>query len=104
MALGERQLSFNIEPAKVRVAGRNRPAEVITGELKLKGELIVEEDLEHGDALAITVATADGRVIAQHYAEVDRPPAFAPIEEKDVGLIGYARVHTGKIGDRVGAP
>jgi hypothetical protein len=95
----EQQLSFNIAPKQIRRGGRQEPADVLGGELKLKGALRVDESLNHGDELLVTVADRDGRIISRAYLEVDRPPTFTPIEEKDIGLIGYSRVHTAAVSD-----
>lgn len=93
------QLSFDVAPRTIIVAGEQAPAPLLGGNLKLKGELRADVNLEHGDELTVTVADADGNVIAQAVAEVDRPPSFAPVQERDIGLIGYVRAHTAKLGD-----
>lgn len=99
MSTRHRQLTFDVAPRKVRRAGEDVPAEVLGGELKIKGGLRCDTNLEHGDELVIIVQGAGGEVLARCYAEVAAPPSFAPIEERDVGLIGYSRVHTAKVGD-----
>lgn len=90
------QLSFDVVPATIQRGGRSEPAEVLGGELKIKGALRLDANLQHGDPLIITVTGADGEILAATRAEVAAPPSFAPIEEKDIGLIGYSRVHTAK--------
>jgi hypothetical protein len=99
MGISSRQLSFDVEPRTIRRAGEDVPAEVLGGALKLKGELRLDHNLEHGDELVVTVTGPDGELLARAMAEVAAPPSFVPIEEKDVGLIGYARVSTAKLGD-----
>ena len=100
MSLLDRQLSFDVVPRpRTNLRGETVPTEILGAELKLKGELRIPVNLEHGDALLVTVTGPDGEVLARQEAEVSAPPTFAPIEEKDLGLIGYARVHTAKIGD-----
>lgn len=69
----------------------------IAGEVKIAGALRVDEDLNHGDELIITVATADGRVLSRAYAAVAAPPPLLPIEDPDLGLLGYMRSHKVKI-------
>lgn len=91
----DRQLSFAIAPA---LAGRE-PATVLNAEVKLKGSLHVATNLDHGDELVVTVTGADGEVLAQHRAEVSKPPTFEPIVDRG-DLLGYTRVHTAAIGDR----
>jgi hypothetical protein len=90
------QLSFDVAPRQTR---KGQPAEVLGGELKIKGALSLNANLEHGDALTVTVANADGLVLTQSVLEVAAPPSFAPIEDKDLGLLGYSRVHTAKLAD-----
>jgi hypothetical protein len=89
------QLSFNIAP---RLIG-SEPAEVRAGALAIKGDLGVDVNLEHGDELLVTVTGPDGEVLARHHAEVSAPPSFVPIEDKDLGLIGYVRAHKVKVGE-----
>lgn len=90
------QLTLNVLPhprlAKDLDSGKLR----IAGELKIAGALPIAEDLNHGDELLITIATADGRVLVRSYAEVAGPPPLIPIEDKDLGLIGYTRSHKAK--------
>ena len=90
------QLSFDVAPRAKRTG---EPATVLGGELKIKGALNLPYDLDHGDPLTITVAGADGSVLTQAVLEVAAPPTFAPVEDKDLGLLGYSRVHTAKLAD-----
>lgn len=93
------QLSFDVAPRRIVRPEGHVPAPLLGGNLKLKGELRCDLNLEHGDELTVTVAAADGEVIAQAVAEVSAPPSFGPVEERDIGLIGYVRQHTAKLGD-----
>ena len=65
----------------------------LVGSLKLKGDLPVKKDLHTGDRLTVQVAGPDGGVIASGVFEVGLP-AFKPITQKGVGLIGTERVHS----------
>jgi hypothetical protein len=85
------QLSFDVTPHPALTGGKEL---TIAGEVRLKGGLPVNVDLNHGDELTITIADKHGQIIARHYTEVAAPPPFIPIEEKDLGLIGYVRRHT----------
>jgi hypothetical protein len=85
------QLSFDVTPHPALDRGKEL---TIAGEVRLKGSLPVNADLNHGDELTITISNSHGEVIARHYAEVAAPPPFIPIEDKDLGLIGYVRRHT----------
>lgn len=99
MTPGQRQLTFNIEPRDEAV---DRPGGLqVAGEIKLRGALPVSVDLQHGDALIVVVTGIDGEVLAQCNAEISAPPAFLPIEDKDLGLLGYTRSHPAKIGDPI---
>lgn len=94
-----RQLTFDVIPRVItNLRGEQRPAEVLASELTIKGEFrLGEVALEHGDELHVTIAGADGEVITSVVAEVSAPPSFVPIEEKDIGLIGYTRAHKAKL-------
>lgn len=94
-----RQLSFDIAPRTIDTPNGARPAEVIGGELTIKGAVGLPHNLEHGDELVITISGPDGEVLAQAQAEVAKPPSFVPVDVKDIGLVGYVRAHTAKIVD-----
>ena len=84
----ERQLTLDIKPHPVMLE-REHP--LITGSLKLKGSIRVDRDLNAGNRLAVIVQDADGRVLAQHDAEVEY---VTPKPIKDRGVrIGTERVH-----------
>jgi hypothetical protein len=89
------QLTFNIAPHP-SAASRPGGLPVMGASLAIKGALAIEEDLNHGDALTVTIANADGEIIATAQLEVAAPPSFVPIEDKDLGLLGYERAHKAK--------
>lgn len=60
--------------------------------IKIKGRFGIAQNLQHGDQVSVTIASADGTVIAQGVCEVGIP-AFAPLLVKG-DLIGLERVHT----------
>lgn len=97
------QLSFDVTPrhAGAGVDPSGPPAEVLGAELKLNGALGLDVNLEHGDELVVTIAGADGEVLARSEATVSAPPSFVPIEEDKVGLVGYVRSHKAKLGERL---
>lgn len=86
------QLSFHVEPHP-QSADRGEPW--LDGEVKISGGLGVSRDLQPGDMLTISVANADGEVIATEVAEV-HTPSFPPIKVKDV-VVGTMRSHKAKI-------
>lgn len=64
--------------------------------VKVSGEISIPCDLAAGERLVVVVSDADGQVIGQ--AEVlASPPAFLPIEDKDLGVLGFERVHKLKV-------
>jgi hypothetical protein len=89
------QLTFEVTPH------RDLDDLRIAGSLKLSGDLRVQRDLNHGDELLVTVTDADGSVLARAQATISAPPSFVPIEDKDLGLIGYDRAHRAKLGDSI---
>lgn len=73
----------------------------ITADLQLKGRFPIREDLQHGDRLVVAISDADGQVVSRGYLEVDAPPKFEPIIEKNVGVIGLNRAHRATLTDEV---
>ncbi|MEJ7824935.1 MAG: hypothetical protein WKF48_05875 [Solirubrobacteraceae bacterium] len=68
----------------------------ITGSLKIGGELHCPQDLQAGDRITVTVADADGTVIAQGEA-IATYPGFREI--KDHGcVIGTERINKAAFG------
>lgn len=66
----------------------------LEGALTVGGELRVERSLQPGDRLTVTVADADGEIVATGEAEI-AAVAFTPIKiEGDV--VGTTRVHKAK--------
>lgn len=68
-----------------------RPAVKVSGDLTL-----TVPALQAGDAVTITVANADGEVIASGEAEIQYP-SFRPIKFEGE-VIGEERIHTAKLG------
>lgn len=68
---------------------------ILAGELKISGALHCPVDIKTGSEMTVTVATADGEVIAQAVIEASAP-GFKVLKEKDTP-IGMARVTTGKV-------
>lgn len=95
----EPQLTMNVRDHPNIVARRdNDLATFMTGTLKLTGELPVDQDFNAGDALTVTVADADGLVIASGRFEC-KLPQFQEIKEEHAGVIGTNRAHTAKMVD-----
>jgi hypothetical protein len=91
-----KQLSLNILPhPHVRAKEQAGDFVFLEGSLVLKVDVPVRQDLNHGDRLLVTVADEDGTVMSRAYAEV-KAVTLAPIELKDVGIVGTERVHKAK--------
>ena len=86
------QLTFDVKP---HPAIDHMSDPILAGELKISGALHCPRDIQTGDELTVTVATADGEVIAQAVLEAGAP-GFKVLTEKDE-LIGMARITTGKV-------
>lgn len=88
-----RQLTFNVDQhpaAKTHDGGG-----WLDGEVKISGAIGVDRDLQPGDALTVSIANADGEVVAS--AEVEcAGVAFVPIKH-DKTVIGTSRVHKLKV-------
>jgi hypothetical protein len=88
-----RQLSFDVAPHPHAAA---RPdGGWMDGSLKITGAFGVQDDLNPGDEITVTVANADGEVIATGVAEI-AGVAFAPIK-LDGAVVGTERVHRAKL-------
>lgn len=86
MSLSAVQLSLNVDRHP------HLPDDgMLMGTLKLGGGFAVPRDLQPGEELTVTVADADGQVIAASRAEVETV-AFPPIKDKGVA-IGTERRH-----------
>lgn len=96
MTIRSQQLTLDVLPHPV--AAHREGGGYIAGTLKLTGELRVDRDLNAGDSLIVVVQDADGDILAHHEAEVG-PVTLAPIEDKDLGIIGTERIHRARIGD-----
>lgn len=91
-----RQLTLDVVPHPELVQlGRDG---IVVGTLKIAGEYRLDRDLRAGDELTVTIADADGEVIAHGLARVG-PVTLSPIEEKDAGVIGTERAHRAKVVD-----
>jgi hypothetical protein len=88
------QLTFDVKPHP-EARGDMR----IVGSLKIQGAIGVPCDLDHGDMLLVTVSGPDGEVLASCEATIAAPPSFVPIEDKELGLLGYERAHRAKLTD-----
>jgi hypothetical protein len=88
-----RQLTLDVHP---HTEAARREHHYIAGNLRIAGDYSVPHDLHAGDELTVTVANADGQVIAQALARVGAV-TLTPIEDKDLGVIGTERVHKAKV-------
>ncbi len=70
---------------------------IIWGVLKLKGDFRVNRDLNAGDELTVTVATADGEVLTGGRMKCTYPHPKAILDKGRV--IGTERVHTAELVD-----
>jgi hypothetical protein len=87
-------------PTQLSLEVRHRPElserdAFISGSVKLAGDLPVRKDLHAGNRLTVSVADADGTVIASGVFEVGLPN-FKDIKAKGAGIIGVERVHKAK--------
>jgi len=85
------QLSFDIKPL------RDPERLHIAGSLRIADALSIPCDLNHGDMLLVQVSGPDGEILTTAEFAVAAPPSFIPIEDKDIGLIGYERAHKAKL-------
>jgi hypothetical protein len=90
----QQQLTLHVapHPRAVWQNGDNKP---IVGGVKVSGSLTVDHDLQPGDILTVSIADADGQVIAHTTAEVSGI-AFKLLEQSG-SVIGTERVHTAKV-------
>lgn len=88
----EPQLSFDVRPHP-GVAHMSEP--ILSGSLKITGELHCPVDVHTGDELTVSVATADGQVIAQAVVEAGAP-GFRVLTDKGEP-IGMERVTKAKV-------
>ncbi len=86
----EQQLSFFVAPHPSARLGDG----LLDGSLSIGGGFGVRRDLQAGDALTVTVADADGEVIATGLIEV-QSVAFRPVRFKGE-VVGTERFHTAK--------
>jgi hypothetical protein len=99
MAIAPRQLTLDVLPhPRVRAMQEAGDHVFLEGSLTLKLDVPVRTDLNHGDRLMVTVADDDGTVLSRAYAEI-KAVQLAPIDLKDVGIIGTERVHKAKLTD-----
>lgn len=88
------QLSFDVHPHPNAVREDN-PDGYLTAALKIGGSFFITQDMHPGEELTVTVANADGQVVAQGVAEIGGV-GFTPI--KDAGrTIGMERQHKAKL-------
>jgi hypothetical protein len=90
----DRQLSFETRPHPHAVR-EDDPDGYLQASLKIAGALWLDRNLYAGDELTVTVASADGEIIASGVAEVGTV-SFPPIKEKQ-RVIGTERAHAAKI-------
>jgi hypothetical protein len=99
MTIAPRQLTLDVLPhPRVRQMQDAGDHVFLEGSLALKLDVPVRNDLNHGDRLMVTVADGDGTVLARAYAEV-KSVELAPLEIKDIGIVGTERVHKAKLTD-----
>jgi len=70
---------------------------ILFGSLKLKGDFRLDRDLNAGDELTVTVATADGEVLTAGRL-VCTYPQLKEIKDKGF-VVGTERAHTAEIVD-----
>lgn len=85
--------SFHVRPHPA--ATRRPDGGFIDGALSIGGQFGVDRDLDAGDELTVTIASADGEVLAQGVVEV-QGVAFKPVKVKGF-VIGTTRVHKAKL-------
>lgn len=91
------QITLDVEPhPDVQAAQRRGDTVYLTASLDGKLSVPVDRDLNSGNELVITVAGADGQVLATAYAVV-KAPKFVDIEIEELGTVGLERVHPFKI-------
>lgn len=84
-----------IETPQLSLEVRQRPSledPLLTGALKLKGELPCKRDLNPGDQITVTVSDADGQIFATGIFEAT-VPAMKEIRLPQVGPVGIERVN-----------
>ena len=86
------QLSFDVKPHPA-IAHMSEP--ILTGSLKITGDLNCPVDVQTGEELTVTVATADGEVIAQAVLEAGAPGFRVITDSGDP--IGMERVTKAKV-------
>lgn len=86
------QLSFDV---RVHPALSHMSDPILAGSLKIAGDLHCPRDIQTGDELTVTVATADGEVIAQGVVEAGAP-GFRVITDQG-SPIGMERVTKAKV-------
>lgn len=96
------QLSFDVELHPAAIKRQEDESLHLNATVEGKLELPVGVNLNHGDRLVITIADEDGEALASSHATIKAPPTFEPIESKDLGLLGYTRVHKFKLEDGLG--
>jgi hypothetical protein len=86
----DQQLSLDVLPDS-----RIVPGGVFVGTLRVSGEFPVEEDLNRGQQLVISIADADGQVLATALAAVVGV-GFVTLYEKETA-IGTERQHKARL-------
>ncbi|MEJ7783193.1 MAG: hypothetical protein WKF96_00220 [Solirubrobacteraceae bacterium] len=84
------QLSFDVRPHPASRRDDGSPP-YLQASLKVKGDFHVSRDLQPGDELTVTIADADGEVVASGLSEVGGV-SFPLIKEKG-HVIGTERAH-----------
>lgn len=86
------QLSFDVKP---HPALAHMADPILAGSLKITGDIHCPRDVATGDELTVTIATADGEVIAQAVLEA-AAPAFRVITDSGEP-IGMERITKAKV-------
>ncbi len=80
---------------KAHPAATRRPdGGFVDGAIGIGGQFVVERDLQPGDELTVTIASADGEVLAQSVVEV-QTVGFKPVKVRGF-VVGQTRVHKAK--------
>lgn len=87
------QLTMHVEPHPASVHP-DRELYLIGG-LKIAGTFSVDRDLQAGDQITVSIANADGEIVAKGVCEM-KAPHFKVIEIEGEP-IGMERIHTAKV-------
>lgn len=91
----DRQLSFEVEHVYQRLVD-NQVTAPIGASVTISGEIPIGWNLAAGERLTVSVSGPDGEIVG-HSIVIASAPAFAVVEHKDLGILGFERKHKLKI-------